>query len=247
MRSAVAGGTGRIGSLVVSRLQARGHEVVSVSRGQGVDLVTGEGLGAALAGVDVVIDVSNPAVADVETAERIFAAVSENLLAAEAGAGVGHHIALSIAAADRVLGNPHYFGKRVQERVVAAGPVPYTIVPATQFHDFPAMIADWSTVDGVSHVPPLLLQPISPQDVADVLVELAEGEPQGRYADIAGPLTEDAVDMARRTRAAQGDARPIRASWRGSALGIEFAGEVLLPSDGARITPTTFDEWLAAL
>ncbi|MCP2636152.1 NmrA family NAD(P)-binding protein [Microbacterium sp. HD4P20] len=247
MRSAVAGGTGRIGALVVKRLRARGHDVVSLSRGQGVDLVTGEGLHGALAGVDVVIDVSNPAVAEVATAERVFAAVSENLLAAEAKAGVGHHIALSIAAADRVLGNPHYYGKRVQEQVVAAGPVPYTIAPATQFHDFPAMIADWSTVDGVSHVPPLLLQPAAPEDVADVLVELAEGEPQGRYADIAGPLTEDAVDMARRTRAAHADARPLRASWRGVALGVEFAGEVMLPGDGARITPTTFDDWLAAL
>lgn len=247
MRSAVAGGTGRIGALVVERLRARDHEVVSLSRGQGVDLVTGEGLDGALAGIDVVIDVSNPAGADVPTAERVFAAVSENLLAAEAKAGVGHHIALSIAGASRVLGNPHYFGKRVQERVVATGPVPYTTVPATQFHDFPAMIADWSTVDGVSHVPPLLLQPIAPEDIADVLVELAEGEPQGRYADVAGPLTEDAVDMARRTRSARRDARPIRASWQGSALGIEFAGEVLLPGEGARIAPTTFDDWLAAI
>ncbi|MDP3951950.1 SDR family oxidoreductase [Microbacterium sp.] len=244
MRIAVAGGTGRIGALVVARLRARGHDVVLLTRREGVDLEAANGIGDRLIGVDAVIDVTNPPVTDVASAERTFTAITENLLSAESRAGVRHHIALSIAGLCAVDGNPHYYGKRAQQRAVRAGKIPFTIVPATQFHDFPAMIADWSTVDGASQVPPLLLQPIAPRDVADVLVEVAEGEPQGMHPDVAGPRLEDAVDMARRTREKRGVTRPLLATWRGGALGVEFAGEVLLPAEGARLVPTTFDEWL---
>jgi len=246
MRIAVAGGTGRIGALVVERLMARGDEVVLLTRGEGVDLVSGGGLDERMTGVDAVIDVTNPPVADIESAERTFTAITENLLAAESRAGVRHHVALSIAALRRVEGNPHYHGKRAQERAVQAGSTPYTIVPATQFHDFPAMIAEWEVIDGVAQVPPLLLQPIAPADVADVLVGVAAHEPQGMHRDVAGPRTEDAVDMARRTRAARGVDAPLLATWRGGAFGAEFAGEVLLPAADALIAPTTFEEWLVA-
>ncbi len=246
MRFAVAGGTGRIGNLVVERLRSRGHDVASLTRATGVNLETAEGLAGRLDGVDAVIDVTNPPVADIASAERAFTAISQNLLSAEGQAGVGHHVALSIAGLQRVEGNPHYYGKRAQERVVQAGSVPFTIVPATQFHDFPAMIAEWGVVEGVAHVPPLLLQPVAPGDVADVLIEIAEGDPQGMSRDVAGPRTEDAVDMARRTRAVRGIDAPLLATWRGGALGVEFAGEVLVPADGARLMPTTFDEWLEA-
>ncbi len=246
MRVAVAGGTGRIGRLVVDELRRAGHHAVSVSRGEGVDLRTGEGLAERLSGVDAVIDTTNPPVSTVGEAEETFAAITENLLAAEAAAGVGHHVALSIAALDAVDGNPHYFGKRAQERAVAAGQVPYTIVRATQFHDFPAMIAEWSVIDGEGVVPPLLLQPIAPQDVAVALVATAFAAPLSASFDIAGPRTEDAVDMARRTFAARGRDLPLRAAWREAALGVEFAGEVLLPSADAHLSPTSFEAWLAA-
>ncbi|WP_431807476.1 SDR family oxidoreductase [Microbacterium paraoxydans] len=246
MRIAVAGGTGRIGRLVVEEARRRGHDAVSLSRGEGVDLTTGEGLAGALTGVDAVIDASNPPVGDAADAERVFRAVTDNLLSAEEHAGVALHVALSIAALDRVQGNPHYAGKRAQEREVARGRVPFTIVRATQFHDFPAMIAEWTVVDGEGVVPPLLLQPIAPADVATALVDAAEAPALGGSADVAGPRTEDAVDMARRTFAARGRDLPLRASWTGAALGVEFAGEVLLPAPGARIAPTTFDDWLAA-
>ncbi|MGW9269515.1 NAD(P)H-binding protein [Microbacterium sp. NPDC055599] len=246
MRIAVAGGTGRIGRLVVEEARRRGHDAISLSRGEGVDLTTGEGLAARLDGVDAVIDATNPPVSDVAEAERVFATVTRTLLVTGAAAGVAHHVALSIAALDRVQGNPHYFGKRAQEREVARGAVPFTIVRATQFHDFPAMIAEWSIVDGEGVVPPLLLQPIAPADVAVALVEAAAAPALGGSFDIAGPRTEDAVDMARRTLAARGRELPLRASWRGAALGVEFAGEVLLPAEGARLAPTTFDDWIAA-
>lgn len=246
MRVAVAGGTGRIGRLVVEELGRAGHDSVSVSRGEGVDLRTGEGLAERLSGVDAVIDATNPPVSTVDEAEDTFTVITENLLTAETAAGVGHHVALSIAALDAVDGNPHYFGKRAQERAVAAGRVPYTIVRATQFHDFPAMIAEWSVVDGEGVVPPLLLQPIAPRDVAAALVAASVAAPLSGSFDIAGPRTEDAVDMARRTFAARGRDLPVRAAWRDAALGVEFAGEVLLPSADARLAPTSFEAWLAA-
>jgi uncharacterized protein YbjT (DUF2867 family) len=122
--------------------------------------------------------------------------------------------------------------------------VPWTIVPVTQFHDFAAMVAGWSEQDGVATIAPLLVQPIAPADVADILAEIATGEPKGRYVDVAGPETQDLVDMARRTFHARGREITLVPTWSG-IFGPAMAGNVLLPGDGARIAPTTFDEWLA--
>ncbi|MFI6292639.1 SDR family oxidoreductase [Nonomuraea sp. NPDC050790] len=238
MRIAVAGATGNIGGLTIDVLERDGHEVVGISRSLGVDLFTGKGLDEALAGVEAVVDATNGD--DV----AFFSTTTGNLLAAEQRAGVRHHVLLSIAGADLIDGNAHYSGKREQERLVSAGPVPWTIVPATQFHDFAAMSASWTEQDGVATVAPLLMQPIAPADVAAVLAEVATGEPQGRYPDIAGPETQDLVDMARRTYAARGQEIVLVPTWSG-IFGTDMAGEVLLPGAGARIMPTTFDTWLA--
>ncbi|MGY1721027.1 SDR family oxidoreductase [Blastococcus sp. SYSU DS0552] len=245
MRVAVAGATGNIGARVVSVLEDAGHEAVRVSRSSGVDLLTGRGLDEALTGVQAVVDVTNSAAREVDEALTYFGSATRNLLAAEARAGVRHHVLLSIAGLHRVQGNAHYAGKRLQERLVEEGPVPWTIVPATQFHDFPAMVAGWTEKDGVATVAPLLLQPVAPDDVASILVELAVGEPKGRYVDVAGPEPQDLVDMARRTNDVLGRQVKLRPSWS-TVFGPEMAGEVLLPADGARIAPTTFDDWLAA-
>ncbi|GAA3222538.1 SDR family oxidoreductase [Nonomuraea helvata] len=245
MRIAVAGATGNIGALTVAALERGGHDVVRVSRSLGVDLVTGDGLHAALAGVEAVIDVTNGPATDPAEVVAYFGAATRNLLAAEERAGVRHHVLLSIVGIDRVEGNAHYAGKREQERLVAAGPVPWTIVPATQFHDFAAMVASWTEQDGVATIAPLLVQPIAPADVADVLAEIAVGDPKGRYADVAGPETQDLVDMARRTNQALGREVKLVPTWSG-LFGTSMAGNVLLPGEGARIAPTTFDEWLAA-
>jgi uncharacterized protein YbjT (DUF2867 family) len=169
---------------------------------------------------------------------------TRNLLAAEERAGVRHHVLLSIVGIYRVEGNPHYAGKWEQERLVAAGPVPWTIVPATQFHDFAEMVTSWTERDGVATIAPLLVQPIAPSDVADVLAEIAVGEPKGRYVDLAGPQTQDLVDMARRTYQARGREVRLVPTWSG-VFGPEMAGEVLLPGKDARIAPTTFEEWLS--
>jgi len=244
MRIAIAGATGNIGALTAAVLEQAGHDVVRISRSLGVDLITGEGLDAALAGAEVVVDATNSGATDRDEAVNYFGTITRNLLAAEERAGVRHHVLLSIAGVDRVDGNAHYAGKREQERLVAEGTVPWTVVPATQFHDFAAMVAGWMAHDGVAPIAPLLLQPIAPQDVADVLAEIATGSPQGRYADVAGPEPQDMVDMARRTSEARGIKVKLVPTWS-SLFGVEMAGNVMLPAEGARIAPTTFDEWLA--
>ena len=244
MRIAVAGATGNIGALTVAALEQGGHEVVRISRSLGVDLSTGAGLDAALAGVDAVVDATNGAAEDVAETVAYFGTATSNLLAAEERAGVRHHVLLSIVGVNQVEGNAHYAGKREQERLVTAGPVPWTIVPATQFHDFAAMVASWIEQDGVATIAPLLVQPIAPADVADVLAEIATGDPRGHYTDVAGPEPQDLVDMARRTNDARGRVVKLVPTWSG-IFGPEMAGNVLLPGESARIAPTTFDEWLA--
>jgi uncharacterized protein YbjT (DUF2867 family) len=245
MRIAVAGATGHIGALTVAALERDGHEVVRISRSLGVDLLTGAGLDGVLTGVDAVVDATNAAATDRAATEAYFGTTTRNLLAAEQRAGVRHHVLLSIVGIAQVDGNAHYAGKRQQERLVAAGPVPWTIVPATQFHDFAAMVAGWTERDGVATIAPLLVQPIAPADIADVLAEIAAGEPRGRYVDVAGPETQDLVDMARRTHEVRGRRVRLVPTWSG-LFGTSMAGDVLLPGEGARIAPTTFDEWLAA-
>jgi uncharacterized protein YbjT (DUF2867 family) len=215
-----------------------------ISRSLGVDLSTGDGLDDAVAGVEAVVDATNSPAADRAETVAYFGTATRNLLAAEERAGVRHHVLLSIVGIDRIDGNTHYAGKREQERLVAAGPVPWTIVPATQFHDFAAMVVSWTEQNGVATIAPLLVQPIAPADVAHVLAEVAAGEPQGRYVDVAGPEPQDLVDMARRTNEAHGRTVKLAATWS-TVFGPAMAGNVLLPGEGARIAPTTFDEWLA--
>jgi uncharacterized protein YbjT (DUF2867 family) len=245
MRVAVIGATGRIGRRVAGALRAGGHTAVPVSRGQGVDVVTGQGLAEALTDVDSVIDVLNIAArADDATVER-FRTATANLLAAEVAAGVRHHVLLSIVNVDRIPGSAHYAGKRAQEQLVEQGPVPATIVRATQFHDFPLMVASWTRQGATVTLPPLLLQPVAPADVAAVLVEVATGAPQHSRLDLAGPQPQDLVDMARRSFAVLGEQVHIIPTWHGP-MGLDMSGDALLAGPGARLAPTTFDEWLTS-
>jgi uncharacterized protein YbjT (DUF2867 family) len=244
MRIAVAGGTGLVGELVVRALEAAGHVPVVIARATGVDVISGDGLDAALADVDAVIDVTNTPDTEREKAIAFFGTASQNLLAAEARAGVGHHIALTIAGADRIEHNGHYAGKRRQEELVQDGPIPYSLLPATQFYEFAELVLGWTTKDGRATIAPLLLQPVAASDVADVLVELASGPPRGRTRDLAGPDPHDFVDMTRRILDARGTHVRLVPSWQDGVLGLEFSGEVMLPEDGARIAPTSFETWL---
>lgn len=247
MRVAVAGATGNIGSRTAASLDRAGHEVVRISRSLGVDLLTGAGLDDALDGVDAVVDATSAPPMDLEQTRAYFRSATTHLLDAEQRAGVRHHVLLSIVGIDRTEGGTdHYAGKRVQEELVQQGPIPWTIVPATQFHDFAALAASWTEKDGVALIAPLLVQPIAPDDIGDVLAEVSVGAPQGRYADVAGPDTQDLVDMARRTHAVLGREVRLVPTWEGP-LGEELAGNILLPGAGARIAPTTFEQWLASI
>lgn len=245
-RVAVIGSSGQVGEAVVAALHAMGHDAVEVSRARGIDVLAGEGLDGALTGVAAVIDVLSTNETDADAAVEFFTSTSQKLLAAEERAGVQHHVLLSIVNVDAVPDNGHYQGKIAQERRVESGPVPWTILRATQFHTFAATAVEWGTADGVATVAPLLVQPVAVADVAQVLVELAVGDPQGRAAELAGPATHDLVDMARRTLAVRGDPTVVRASWRDNPFGRSMAGEVLLPSTDHRVGSTTFEDWLAS-
>lgn len=245
MRIAVAGATGNIGARTVSALERNGHEAIRISRSLGVDLTTGNGLDAALQGVDAVIDaISSPLVSPAETL-AYFGSTTTNLLEAEARADVRHHVLLSIVGIHRVEGNAHYTGKREQERLIAEGSVPWTVVPATQFHDFAELAISYTEQDGVATIAPLLVQPIAPDDIAAILAEIAADEAQGRYVDVAGPETQDLVDMARRTNEMRGRTVKLIPTWSG-VFDESMAGNVLLPGENARIAPTRFEDWLAA-
>jgi uncharacterized protein YbjT (DUF2867 family) len=245
MRIAIAGGTGRIGRLTIAALEKAGHQAVPLSRRAGADAYTGSGLAEAVDGCDALIDVINNGSQDTAEIVDFFGTTTRNLLAAEEQAGVRHHVLLSIVNVDRNRRTPHYAGKREQERLVSGGPVPWSIVRATQFHDFAAMVASWTLRDGAATIAPLLVQPIAQEDVAAALTEVATAAPRGDRLDIAGPETQDLVDMARRTFAARGQDVRLIPTWRGN-FGTDMAGEALLPGENAWLGPTTFDAWLAA-
>jgi uncharacterized protein YbjT (DUF2867 family) len=244
MKIAVAGGTGLTGRFTVSALRSAGHEVVAIARSAGVDVLTGAGLDAALDGVDAVIDVLSTPAADVAGAEEFFGTTSANLLAAERRAGVAHHVALSIVVIDRAPPESgHYAGKRRQEAVVKAGGVPFSIVRATQYYEFAEMVAGWTRADDTVYVSPVLLQPVAARDTGDVLAEVAAGAPVGTI-ELAGPDVHDFVDLTRRVLTAHGDSTRIIPSWHRGSMGLEYAGDILLPGPHARIGPMSFERWL---
>jgi uncharacterized protein YbjT (DUF2867 family) len=245
MRVAVIGGTGLVGRHTIRALHHAGHDAVVVARSTGADVTTGAGLDTALTGVEAVVDVTNTAAQDAAAAREFFATSTGHLLAAEQRAGVGHHVVLSIVGVDRIEGNAHYAGKRRQEELALTGPIPATVVRATQFHEFAAMVVGWTRDGDVATVPPLLVQPVAASDVGDVLAEVATRAPHGGTPEFAGPEVQDLVDMARRTLAARGQSVRLVPSWRAGPFSVEMAGEVLLPGPGARLAPTTFDTWLA--
>ncbi len=240
MKVAVVGGTGAVGRRVVEEVTRTGHEPVVLSRSGGVDLLTGAGLDAALAGAEAVIDVSNPANwRRTEEVERFFTVGTGHLLEASARAGVRHLVVLSIVGSD-VVDLDYYLGKRRQEALVTAGPVPWTVLRATQFFEFASQVLAGAT-GPVAQVPPMLSQPVSTSDVAARLVELAVGEPQGVTAPIAGPERIRLVDMARRFVARRGDAVEVEEAGEGPA-GLSTGA--LCPRGGYVQGRETFAEYL---
>jgi len=237
MRIAVAGGTGLVGRQVVSLLGQAGHQPVVLARSQGMDLTTGAGLDAALSGVDVVIDVSNVTTLSKKRSVGYFAAATGRLLAAGARNGVRHHLALSIVGIDRV-GWGYYAGKLRQEELIAAGPVPWTVLRATQFHEFAEQLLA-RTPGPLVPVPRLRVQPVAAREVAARLVELALGPAAGNAAEIAGPEVHELVDLVRQVVRVDGRRRLV--------LGIPMPGASaggLLPVGNYTRGGESFAEWL---
>jgi uncharacterized protein YbjT (DUF2867 family) len=242
MRVAVAGGTGVVGRHVVDALLEAGHTPVTLSRGSGVDLVTGTGLDEAVSGADAVIDVSNVVTTGGAKSKAFFEAATTNLLRAGGSAGVRHHVVLSIVGVDRVKFG-YYEGKLRQEELALSGEVPATVLRATQFHEFPGQVLD--RVPGpVAVVPRQLIRPVAAAEVASELVSIAVGAPQGLAAEFAGPEEHQLVDLARRIVSKRGRRRPVIGVRMPGQGGRAMASGGLLPGEGARFGKQTFDEWI---
>ncbi len=243
MRIAVAGGTGTVGAHVTDIARGRGHDVVVLTRSSGVDLVTGRGVDAAIAGADTVIDVASTMTLKTAEAVAFFEAVTRTLLAAEGRVGVGHHVALSIVGIDGAT-DGYYVGKLAQERLVAAGAVPWTILRATQFHEFAAQVYASAKVGPFHVVPRMRTQPIAAREVAERLVDLAEAGPSGRVADLAGPREESLPVMIRSYARATGHRGWIPALALPGESGRRQRDGSALPGPGATLGRETFAEWL---
>ncbi len=245
MRVAVAGGTGTVGRHTVTALHALGHQPVVIARSTGVDVATGRGLEAALAGVDAVIDVTSVATIRAAASIAFFRAATTHLLAAASRAGVGHHVALSIVGVDRA---PHayYAGKAVQEGLVEAAPVPWTILRTTQFHEFAAQMFGTVRVGPLHLAPRMRTQPVAAREVAARLAELAVAGPAGRVPDLAGPREEELSDMVRAYARARGVRGPVPRVSLPGAFGRAQRDGSLLPGPGVERGSQSFAQWLAA-
>src|SRR4051812_26654129 len=245
MKIVVIGGSGRVGSNVVSRLEALGHDAVPASPATGVDTITGEGLAAVMKRADVVVDVSNAPAWDDDAVREFFTTSTRNQLDAEREAGVGHHLAVSIVGADRVPDSGYLRAKVAQESEIEAGPVPSTILRATQFFEFLPQIVDAGAEGDSVRLPTGLMQFVAADDVAATVTELATGAPAGR-AELGGPETLSVDAWARRLFAATSDARTVVGDPHARYYGAELHGGELTPGDDARIGTIDFDTWFAA-
>jgi uncharacterized protein YbjT (DUF2867 family) len=243
MRIAVAGGTGTLGRHIVDALTADGHEPIVLTRSTGVDLLSGDGLAAMLGGVDAVVDATSVATTRADASERFFRVVTTNLLEAEERAGVPHHVAVSIVGAAQI-DTAYYAGKKVQEDLVMAAEGRWTIVRATQFHEFIYQVMPPGHFGPLQVVPTILSQTVAAAEVGAIIARLATQPPAGLTADVAGPKVEKMADLVRRYLRATGSKRPV--------LEIPFPGVwwrslrdgSLLPRGDVILGSQTFDEWL---
>ena len=242
-RVAVAGGTGVLGRYVVEVARRRGHDVMVLARSEGVDLTSGEGLAGRLDGVDVVVDATSVGTTRRSAAESFFGDVTRHLLAAEREAGVGHHVAVSIVGIDDVPYG-YYYGKRLQERLIAEGDVPWTVLRATQFHEFTGQVLEFARVGPISMVPRMLSQPVAAVEVAEALVGFAETGPAARAPDLAGPERLDMVDLARRVVKARGLGRRVVPVWVPGRAGRGMRSGALTPSSDGPRGRIGFQAWL---
>ncbi len=245
MKIVVIGGSGLIGSKLVSKLRESGHKVIAASPSKGVNTITGQGLSEALSGAQVVVDVANSPSFEDNAVMEFFKTSGRNLLAAEAASGVGHHVALSVVGTDRLLASGYFRAKMAQEDLIKASNIPYTIVRATQFFEFVGAIAQSGTDGQTVRLPPALMQPIVSDDVAQALADVAVAEPQNGTVELAGPEAIRMDELARRFMIASGGARQVITDPKATYYGTPVNDQSLTPGETPLLGPTRFDDWLS--
>jgi len=245
MKIVVIGGTGLIGKKLVGMLRERGQDVLPASPSSGINAVTGEGLNAALAGADVVVDVSNAPSWEDQAVLEFFQKSTANLLAAEQAAGVKHHVALSVVGTDRLQASGYFRAKLAQEKLIEAGSVPYTIVRATQFFEFVSGIAQAATDGQTVRLSTVMMQPILSDDVAAALADVALAKPADGMIELAGPEPIRMDDLVRRLLTAQHDTRQIVSDPQAGYFGTPVDDRSLTPGERPRLGATRFDDWLS--
>jgi uncharacterized protein YbjT (DUF2867 family) len=247
MKIVVIGGRGLIGAKLVKNLRERGHEAVAASPSSGVNTITGEGLAEALAGAQVVVDVSNSPSFEDKAALEFFETSGHNLFAAEAAAGVQHHVALSVVGTDRLLASGYFRAKMAQENLIKASKIPYTILRATQFFEFVSSIAQSATEDQTVRLSPALLQPVASDDVAATLADVAVKKPLNGMIELAGPEPIRLDELVRLFFKATRDPRKVITEVHAPYFGLELNDQSLTPGNNSRIGPTRFEDWLKTL
>ena len=244
MKIVVIGGSGLIGSKLVTKLRERGHETLAASPASGVNTLTGQGLAAAMEGAAVVVDVSNsPSFEDAAVME-FFDTSTRNLLAAESAAGVRHHVALSVVGTERMPGSGYMRAKQAQEKLIENSSIPYSIVHATQFFEFVGPIADEATSGNTVRLAHVLIQPMAAGDVASALADVTVGPPVNGIIEIAGPQQFRLDELVRDTLRERHDPREVITDSHAPYYGAELHERTLVPAAGARLAKTRYDDWL---
>ncbi|MDF9750433.1 SDR family oxidoreductase [Arthrobacter sp. ES3-54] len=244
MKIVTIGGTGLVGSKLVSKLGEHGHEAVAASPKSGVNTITGQGLADVLQGADVVVDVSNSPSFEGAAVMDFFSTSTRNLLAAEQGAAVGHHVALSVVGTERLAESGYFRAKMEQEKLIKESGLPYSIVHATQFFEFVTSIAQAATQGNTVRLPPALIQPIAAEDVATAVGRTAVGTPLNATVEIAGPEQFRLDDLIRKGLSFKGDPREVVADPTARYFDVLLEERELLPRDEATIYNNRFEEWL---
>jgi uncharacterized protein YbjT (DUF2867 family) len=240
----VIGGSGLIGSKLVTKLREQGHEAIAASPKSGVNTLTCEGLPEALKGVSVVVDVTNSPSWEEAAVLKFFETSTRNQLTYEAAAGAGHHVALSVVGTEHLLASGFFRAKMAQENLIKASPVPYTIIRATQFFEFVNGIADFFTDGNKVRLPTALIQPMAADDVASEAGRIATGAPVNDIVEIGGPEKFRLDELVRQGLAAHQDPREVVADPNARYYGVELSERTLLPGDGARLGETRFADWI---
>jgi len=247
LKIVVIGGSGLIGSKLVKQLRGQGHEAVAASRDSGVNTLTGEGLAEALKGASVAVDVSNSPSFEDAAVLKFFETSTHNLLAAEAEARVGHHVALSVVGTARLSESGYFRAKIAQEKMIKQSSIPYSIVHATQFFEFVKSIADAATDGNKVRLAPVLIRPMAADDVASAVGRIAVGAPVNGTVEVAGPEQFRLDELIRRGLSANNDPREVVADPQARYFGARLSERTLVPGDDARLGETRFEDWLRSV